>query len=60
MVYMKPNLAEIGKIVREMQPNAKNTPGYNEAAAKIVQAGVADKLAAKAEANPFKPKCKLL
>jgi hypothetical protein len=43
-----------------MQPNAKNTPGYNEAAAKIVQAGVADKLAAKAEANPFKPKCKLL
>ena len=57
---MKPNLIEIGKIVREMQPNTKNTPGYNEAAAKLVQNGVRDKLSARAEANPFKPKGKLL
>lgn len=57
---MKANVIEIGKIIKEMQPNAQNTPGYNEAAAKLVQTGVRDKLAARAEANPFKPKGKLL
>jgi hypothetical protein len=57
---MKANVIEIGKIIREMQPNAQNTPGYNAGAAKLVQDGVRDKLAARAEANPFKPKGKLL
>lgn len=57
---MKPNLIEIGKVIREMQPNVQNTPGYNEAAAKLVQKGVRDKLDARAEANSFKPKGKLL
>lgn len=57
---MKINQDEIGKIVREMQPNIKNNPSYNEAAAKIVQSGIADKLEARAQNNPFKPKSKLL
>jgi hypothetical protein len=57
---MEPNIIEIGKIIREMQPNVQNTPGYNAGAAKLVQDGVKDKLAARAEANPFKPKGKLL
>jgi hypothetical protein len=57
---MKANVSEIEKIIKQMQPNSQNTPGYNEAAARLVQTGVRDKLAARADANPFKPKGKLL
>ena len=37
------NLAEIGKIVREMQSNVKTNPAYNAQAAEIVRQGVEDK-----------------
>jgi hypothetical protein len=57
---IKANVSEIEKIIKEMQPNTQNTPGYNEAAARLVQVGVKDKLAARADANPFKPRGKLL
>jgi hypothetical protein len=40
---MKPNLPEIGKIVRDMQAANKSAPNYNAAAAEIVQQGVIDK-----------------
>ena len=40
---IKPNLPEIGKIVREMTTDYKATPGYNQAAADIVAQGVVDK-----------------
>lgn len=57
---MKANVTEIEKIIKEMQPSVLNNPSYNAGAAKLVQDGVKDKLAARAEANPFKPKGKLL
>lgn len=57
---MKANDQEIKKIIRDMQPSIKNTPGYNEVAANIVKNGVNEKNAFRAETNPFKPKSKLL
>ncbi len=48
---MKPNLPEIGKIVRDMMPN-KQTPGYNAAAAEIVKQGISDKMIAKYNYQP--------
>lgn len=46
--YMKPNLSEIGKIVREMTAEPKVPANYNAAAAKIVQQGIENKNNAKA------------
>ena len=43
----KPNLSEIGKIVREMHKDYTSAPNYNAAAAEIVKQGAADKLAAR-------------
>jgi len=40
---IKPNLPEIGKIVREMTTDYTTSPGYNAAAAEIVKQGVIDK-----------------
>lgn len=57
---MKINQNEIGKVIRDMQPETKRTPNYNEAAANIVKQGVDQKHAFRAENNPFKPKGKLL
>jgi hypothetical protein len=44
---MKPNIKEIGNIVRGMQEDQKSAPNYNAAAAQIVQQGIEDKQAAK-------------
>jgi hypothetical protein len=44
---MKPNIKEIGNIVRDMQQDQKNSPNYNAAAAQIVQQGIEDKQASK-------------
>jgi hypothetical protein len=49
---MKPNLPEIGKIVRDMQASNKSAPNYNAAAAEIVQRGVADKNNARLNYSP--------
>lgn len=43
----KPNLSEIGKIVREMTTDSTQAPGYNAAAAEIVKQGVIDKAQAR-------------
>ena len=40
---MKPNITEIGKIVREMTKNVTSAPNYNAAAAEIVKQGIVDK-----------------
>lgn len=40
---IKPNLGEIGKIVREMNTKQTSLPNYNAAAAEIVKQGVTDK-----------------
>lgn len=54
------NQQELGKVIRDMQPEIKRAPNYNEAAANIVQQGVNQKNAFRAENAPFKPKSKLL
>lgn len=54
------NQTELSKVIRDMQPDIKRSPNYNEAAANIVQQGVSQKNAFRAENNPFKPKSKLL
>ena len=43
----KPDLDEIGKIVREMTTDHTQNPNYNAAAAEIVRQGVVDKNNAK-------------
>ena len=57
---MNINQNELGKVIRDMQPDIKRAPNYNEAAANIVKQGIDKKNALRAEANPFKPKSKLL
>jgi hypothetical protein len=57
---MIPKEEEIKKIIRNMQPEIKRTPNYNEVAADIVKRGIDQKHAFRAESNPFKPKSKLL
>jgi hypothetical protein len=54
------NQAELGKVIRDMQPDIKKSPNYNEAAANIVKQGIDQKHAFRVENNPFKPKSKLL
>ncbi len=54
------NQNELGKVIRDMQPDIKRAPNYNEAAAYIVKQGIDQKHAFRAENNPFKPKSKLL
>jgi hypothetical protein len=54
------NQNELGKVIRDMQPDIKRAPNYNEAAANIVKQGINQKHAFRAENNPFKPKSKLL
>lgn len=54
------NQQELSKVIRDMQPDFKRAPNYNEAAANIVQQGVNQKNAFRAENAPFKPKSKLL
>ena len=54
------NQAELSKVIRDMQPDIKKSPNYNEAAANIVKQGIDQKHAFRAENNPFKPKIKLL
>jgi hypothetical protein len=44
---MNVNLSELGKIVREMESDAKSKSNYNRAAADIVKQGVMDKAQAK-------------
>jgi len=57
---MNINQNELGKVIRDMQPDIKRAPNYNEAAANIVKKGIDQKHAFRAENNPFKPKSKLL
>jgi hypothetical protein len=57
---MNINQNELGKVIRDMQPEIKRVPNYNEAAANIVKQGIDQKHAFRAENNPFKPKSKLL
>lgn len=40
---MKPNITEIGKIVRDMTKDVTSAPNYNAAAADIVKQGIVDK-----------------
>ena len=54
------NQNELSKVIRDMQPDIKKSPNYNEAAANIVKQGIDQKHAFRAENNPFKPKSKLL
>lgn len=54
------NQNELSKVIRDMQPDIKKSPNYNEAAANIVKQGIDQKHAFRAENNPFKPKIKLL
>jgi len=54
------NQNELSKVIRDMQPDIKRAPNYNQAAANIVKQGIDQKHAFRAEANPFKPKSKLL
>jgi hypothetical protein len=49
---MKPDLSEIGKIVRDMTPK-NGTPGYNAAAAEIVKQGIDDKQKARYNYEPM-------
>ena len=56
----KLNQDELKKVIRDMQPDIKRAPNYNEAAANIVQQGISQKHAFRAENAPFKPKSKLL
>ena len=56
----KVNQQELGKVIRDMTPEVKRAPNYNEAAANIVKQGIDQKHAFRAENNPFKPKSKLL
>lgn len=57
---MNINQNELGKVIRDMQPDFKRAPNYNAAAADIVKKGIDQKHAFRAENNPFKPKSKLL
>lgn len=43
LVYMKPNISEIGKIVKDMTKDVTSAPNYNAAAAEIVKQGIVDK-----------------
>jgi hypothetical protein len=54
------NQNELGKVIRDMQPDITKSPNYNQAAANIVKQGIDQKHAFRAENNPFKPKSKLL
>jgi hypothetical protein len=54
------NQNELSKVIKDMQPDIRRTPNYNEAAANIVKQGIDQKHAFRAENNPFKPKSKLL
>jgi hypothetical protein len=54
------NQNELGKVIRDMQPDITKSPNYNAAAANIVKQGIDQKHAFRAENNPFKPKSKLL
>jgi hypothetical protein len=56
----KINQNELNKVIRDMQPDIKRAPNYNEVAANIVKQGIDQKHAFRAENNPFKPKSKLL
>lgn len=56
----KVNQQELGKVIRDMTPDVKRAPNYNEVAANIVKQGIDQKHAFRAENNPFKPKSKLL
>ena len=40
---MKPNISEIGKIVKDMTKDVTSAPNYNAAAAEIVKQGIIDK-----------------
>lgn len=44
---IKPNLSEIGNIVKSMTVDYKSAPNYNAAAAEIVKQGADDKLRAR-------------
>ncbi len=48
---IKPNLSEIGNIVKSMTADYKAAPNYNAAAAAIVKQGADDKLRARYEYN---------
>ena len=53
---IKPNLSEIGNIVKSMTADYKAAPNYNAAAAEIVKQGADDKLRARyAYSNPPAP-----
>ena len=43
LVYMKPNISEIGKIVKDMTKDVTSAPNYNAAAAEIVKQGIVEK-----------------
>ena len=47
LVYMKPNISEIGKIVKDMTKDVTSAPNYNAAAAEIVKQGIVDKTKAR-------------
>ena len=49
---IKPNLSEIGKIVKDMTTDYTTAPNYNAAAAAIVKQGVIDKTNAR---NGYEP-----
>ena len=40
---MKPNISEIGKIVKDMTKDVTSAPNYNAAAAEIVKQGIVEK-----------------
>ena len=44
---MKPNISEIGKIVKDMTKDVTSAPNYNAAAAEIVKQGIVDKTKAR-------------
>ena len=44
---MKPNISEIGKIVKDMTKDVTSAPNYNAAAAEIVKQGIVDKTTAR-------------
>jgi len=58
--FMNINQNELGKVIRDMQPDIKRDANYNAAAANIVKQGIDQKHAFRVENNPFKPKSKLL
>ena len=47
LIYMKPNISEIGKIVKDMTKDVTSAPNYNAAAAEIVKQGIIDKTKAR-------------